>query len=1055
MSYKAWASKNQQPDGALLPKRCRGRQSFDAESKYREQVATFCELIRKIQSTMDFAVGSRGWCYILERHGLRKGDFDDAQKLITECRKSGDLPSAQTIARARLSASSGFLVESWVDYLRNHAHERYTPISFWDELPVYVEVGTEKLDLRNLFEPVCEEVHVSITNFKGWSDLNSRAGVMRRFKMHEAQGRRCVLLLCGDHDPGGLHITEKMRKTWNSFSGDDLTQCRDHVRAKLGLPRLQSKEKKKSKSTAAKPWSPIVARYVYRQADGTPYQQVCRTAAKIFFQNRWNGTMWVSGKPEGPKVPYRLPELLSASLTTPIHIAEGEKDADNLAKLDFTSTTNSEGAANWSDDLNEYFRGRIVYIHEDNDEQGRKRCQRIARALDPIAKSVRIIRLPGLPPKGDISDWLASDPSGARLIKHCESTPVWEPSTGPPAEEDKEDTEDADSFVKKKYADILVELASSAELFHDQDAIGYARFSVSGHKENWPIRSKGFKRWLARGFYESTQSAPSSEAMSSALAVLEARAQFDAWEHDVRVRVAGRDGGIYIDLADQDWKAIEIDEDGWRVVDDPPVYFRRSAGMKPLPEPVSGGSLERDLRPLLNVKTDAEFVLSVAWLLAALRDSGPYPVLGLTGEQGSAKTFVAKILRAIIDPNSVPLRALPRNEHDVFIAARNSQVLAYDNVSGLPDWLSDTFCRLATGGGFSTRELYSDQDEVLFGSTRPILLNGIDDITTKPDLADRSILRMLAAISDEGRKLESELWKQFERKHPLILGALLTAVSHGLKTLPDVKLDRKPRMADFAVWAAACEGALWNKGAFMTAYTSNIAEAIELVLDADQVAIVLRAYMESRAQFEGSASELLQALSGIIPEGQQKAKGWPRRANTLSGILRRIAPPLRKIGIEISFERNKREKRIIIKQPEKLQKTASPSSPPSLPRSSNGLDETEDRHPTVTRSRETVTDDDRDDPDGDDPGDDPHHGIITVKPLKNKQGDDGDDPDDPLPTHAGARVNGKGKVDNNRSCRQCDGPIDGTEQLYQIDGQSRWLHPECASYLSRRKDQVP
>lgn len=865
-------------------------------------------------------------------------------------------------------------------------------------------------------------------------------------------------LLCPGpgHSPADRSLSIKLDSNMphgfvvHSFAGDDPIACRDYVREKLGLPKLEPKGKKKTKGTAAKPWSPIVDRHVYRLRDGTPHLQVCRTAAKAFFQNRWNGTMWVSGKPDGPKVPYRLPELLRAPVTTPIHICEGEKDAEALAKIGFIATTNSEGAANWTDDLNEYFRDRIVYIHEDNDEQGRKRCQRIARALDPIAKSVRIIRLPGLPPKGDVSDWLARDPSGARLIEHCQGTPVWEPSAEPLAEEEKEETDDGDLFVKKKQADILIELASSAELFHDQDDVGYARFDVNGHKENWSIRSKGFKRWLARAFYESTQSAPSSEAMSAAMGVLEARAQFDAPEHDVWVRVAGHGGCIYIDLADRDWKSIEVDEDGWRVVDDAPVYFRRSNGMKPLPEPVAGGSLGHDLRPLLNVKTDAEFVLIVAWLLAALRDRGPYPVLVITGEHGSAKSWMARLSRSIVDPNSVGLRALPRNEHDVYIAARNAQVLAYDNVSGLPDWLSDTFCRLATGGGFSTRELYSDQDEVLFSSTRPIVLNGIDDIATRPDLADRSIVPQLSPISDQERKLQSELEAEFERKHPVILGALLTAVSHGLKTLVNVKLDRKPRMADFAVWVVACEGVLWQKGAFLAAYTSNITEAIEVLLDADPVASVLRKFMASKLHFESSASELLQGLNETIPEAQQKAKGWPKRANTLSSILRRIAPPLRKIRIDIRFERDKGERRVIITRRDNVAETSSPSSSSSLFNISDGLDGIEGRHPIVTTSQGIVTGDD-----DDEPGDDPHGGNVTGKPLKDKQNDDGDDDDDPLRTLTETGTNGKGTADEDRSCRQCGGPLDGTERVFVINGQHWWLHPECAGYLARHKEQVP
>ena len=475
--------------------------------------------------------------------------------------------------------------------------------------------------------------------------------------------------------------------------------------------------------------------------------------------------------------------------------------------------------------------------------------------------------------------------------------------------------------------------------------------------------------------------------MQGALGVLEARAQFDAPEHEVHVRVANRDNCIYIDLADRDWRAIEIDEDGWRVIDTPPVHFRRSSGMKSLPEPVAGGSLNDDLKPLLNVKTDNDFVLTVAWLLAALRPSGPYPVDALAGEQGSAKSMRANFLRALVDPNSVPLRALPRSEHDVFIAARNSHVLAYDNASGLPDWLSDTFCRLATGGGFSTRELYTDQDEVLFGSKRPIILNGIDDIATRPDLADRSIVQTLTAISDERRKLETELWADFERKHPRILGALLDVVSHGLKTLPDVVLDRKPRMADFAVWITACEGALWKKGTFMAAYTGNIQEAVETVLEAEQVATILRAYMDTTPQFAGTATELLKALNDVASETQQKAKGWPKSPAVLAKRLRRIAPPLRKIGIDVALGRENRQKWITIAQV-KVGETPSHPSAPSFSNSLNDLEKVACRHRAVTDEKATVT---RDGSDNDGDGDDA--AAVTTTPLKNKDGDGSDGSD--------------------------------------------------------------
>jgi hypothetical protein len=180
---------------------------------------------------MDFTVGSRGWCYILERHGLLKGDFDEAEKLISACRKSGELPldicsedmTRGTVNLERINPNDvEERVKSWIGHVRDYAHLQYTPISFWDDQDYYIEVAVEKLDLRNLFEAPCRDLYVPVTSFKGWSDINSRAAMMRRFKKHWEAGRHCYLLLCGDHDPGGLHITETMRKNlydlYNAYS---------------------------------------------------------------------------------------------------------------------------------------------------------------------------------------------------------------------------------------------------------------------------------------------------------------------------------------------------------------------------------------------------------------------------------------------------------------------------------------------------------------------------------------------------------------------------------------------------------------------------------------------------------------------------------------------------------------------------------------------------------------------------------------------------------------------------------------------------------------------
>jgi hypothetical protein len=487
-------------------------------------------------------------------------------------------------------------------------------------------------------------------------------------------------------------------------------------------------------------------------------------------------------------------------------------------------------------------------------------------------------------------------------------------------------------------ANILMELAQAAQLFHTPDGTAFADLDIDGHRETWPVRTKGFRRWLARQFFEATQGAPSSEALQSALNVIEAKAHFDALERLVHIRVGGLDGRLYLDLGDKTWRAVEIDANGWRVIDNPPVRFRRASGMKPMPIPVKGGSVET-LRSFLNVHSDTNFVLVVAWALACLRNRGPYPVIVLSGEQGSAKSTFSAILRALLDPNTAPLRALPREDRDLFIAASNGHVLAFDNVSGLPAWISDTLCRLATGGGFAVRQLYTDQDEVLFDAARPVILNGIEDIVTRPDLADRAVFLTLEPIPEERRRPEQELWAAFEAERPRILGVLLDAVAKGLAMLPQTKLEKLPRMADFALFATACETALWPAGTFWSAYCGNRDEAVEGVIDADPIAAAVRAVMAARTEWTGTASDLLGALAEVAGERVAKSKSWPDSPRALAGRLRRAAAFLRKIGIEISFGREGRARTRTIRiaatsshaAPENGWARPSASSAPSAP----------------------------------------------------------------------------------------------------------------------------
>jgi hypothetical protein len=453
---------------------------------------------------------------------------------------------------------------------------------------------------------------------------------------------------------------------------------------------------------------------------------------------------------------------------------------------------------------------------------------------------------------------------------------------------------------------MLTDLATSTELFHSADGTAFADLIVDGHRETWPVRSIRLRSWLRRKHYQATGTVAGGGAISTALDLLEARAQFDAPQRAVYLRVAEHDGRIYLDLADERWRAVEIGPDGWQVVSCPPVRFRRAAGMLPLPMPVRGGSLEA-LTSFFNLPTRNDFLLVVAWLLTTLRYGGPYPLLAISGEQGSAKTVLSKILRALIDPNAAAVRSAPREERDLFIAAGNGHLLAFDNLSDIPDWISDALCRLASGGSFAVRQLYTDRDEVLLQAARPIILNGIEELITRPDLADRAIFLTLPHLAEERRRAEKEIWDDFKTSQPHILGALFDVASRGLRVLPEVRLEQLPRMADFAVWATACERAFCPAGGFLHAYKANRRSALEDVVEADPLAARIRDLMAGRPSWSGNASELLRVVGyPSRDKAPWKGVGWSKSPRALAGRLRRAQTPLRALGIEMSFVREGR-----------------------------------------------------------------------------------------------------------------------------------------------------
>jgi hypothetical protein len=471
--------------------------------------------------------------------------------------------------------------------------------------------------------------------------------------------------------------------------------------------------------------------------------------------------------------------------------------------------------------------------------------------------------------------------------------------------------------------EILLELALSAGLWH-WDGEAFATFAANGHRENARVRTRQFSGWLRSELFARTGMAAGGQSMQDVIELAEARAlagperkPFTRIAHDIQ---ANR---VYVDLGTPDWRAVEISATGWRVVGEPPVFFLRSKGMRPLPVPQPGGSLER-LQQFVNVQRPEGFILSVAWVLGCFHPTGPYPAAVMCGGQGSAKSTTGKVLRSLVDPHVVPLRSPPREDRDLSIAALNTYVVGLDNLSSLPEWLSDGLCRIATGSGYGARKLHTGTEEDIFCVCRPIVVNGISEVAGRPDLADRALAIVCPQIEASQRIGETQFWGRFEEEWPFLLGALFDAVAASLKGWRDFVLSPAPRMADFAAWVAAAEAEMalpWSPGEFLAAYSGVRLETARATVDDDPFAAALYAFAKTRAVvgesaphvvWEGSATELLTALRVAVPEAVAASKLFPQSPRGLSERVRRLAPALRDLGVSIVLCRVGHERQRII-----------------------------------------------------------------------------------------------------------------------------------------------
>lgn len=423
-------------------------------------------------------------------------------------------------------------------------------------------------------------------------------------------------------------------------------------------------------------------------------------------------------------------------------------------------------------------------------------------------------------------------------------------------------------------------------------------FAVRTNGPNVALMFRGSKdalrASLARDYRRATGRVPSAAALADALNLLAGEA-LGSDPSEVHLRVAEHRGNIIIDLGDQSGRAILINAYGWRVVDCSPVLFKRTALTAAMPEPTPPGDLSL-LRTLLNV-SDQQWRLLVGWLASGLMPEIAHPLLMLGGEQGTGKSTAAKLLVGLVDPSSAELQSEPLNPEAWAMTAAGSWAVCVDNVSRIPVWWSDALCRAVTGDAWVRRRLYSDCDLSVLKFRRLVLLTSIDAGALRGDLGDRLLLADLEPIPETLRQSEREIMAQFDLLRPKILAGLLDVLVAILRETPNVHLSQLPRMADFAMALAAMDianGVDNTDDAALNIYLAQRSRIAGDVVDADPVASAIVDLVEGEGGWSGTAAELLIKLQPDKP-----GKFWPSTAQGLGGRIRRIAPALLKLGVEV------------------------------------------------------------------------------------------------------------------------------------------------------------
>ena len=457
--------------------------------------------------------------------------------------------------------------------------------------------------------------------------------------------------------------------------------------------------------------------------------------------------------------------------------------------------------------------------------------------------------------------------------------------------------------ARKQRVEELLGLVQDEDLWADPDGRVYVTVHEDcGAMTHLAVGTQDFIDWVMHQAFAEWEWIVRSRTVREYAEHLQAKARVSGEVRTTHVRLAEHEGCLYLDLAGQDSRAVVISPEGYEVIDRPPVQFVRPGGQRPLPEPKeSDAGLFELLEELFRLPDEDSYILLGGWLVDLLRLSGPHHVLSLQGPAGAAKTTAAQQLLDLVDPNGTEPGALPRTEEDLIIMARDRIAVAMDNLGTLSARQSDRICRIVTGSSITKRQLYTDAGSTVISATASVILTGIGDILTAPDLLDRSLLLHLERVTETDRRMLTTVQDRFFTVWPEILGHLLRGAAQAIGTYRDLQLPGLPRMADSVQWVAAAMPAFGvSPEDYLQAYRAMSARRIDSAIETCPIAHALLERLASQPQLDGTATELLEDLRQHTSVALRTDSEWPTSANHFSQILNRLSPILQEeFGVRV------------------------------------------------------------------------------------------------------------------------------------------------------------